>query len=409
MSVVLTAQSRPSVVSLLRARPRIRWLFAAHPQSGLGAGAGYVALLLVAYERIGSAWAATAVLLADLVPSMLLGPLLGSVVDRTSRLRCALAADPLRAAAFAGIAVAGGTVALVALAGVAGLGNALFRPATSALLPALVSDTELPAANVLYDALRNVGQLLGPALAGAMLVTGSPGVVLLLNAGTFAASAALLVPLRGSQARRAPDHGGGSLLADTGAGLGAIMGDPAARTLIATSGAVVLAAGMMNVAELVLVRRDLGGDGGAYALLLSAYGAGLIAGSMLGGGDGSDRGMRRRYVASLGLLAGGLLATATAPVLAAAGASFAITGAGNGLFVVSDRALLQRVVAERLHGRAFGLLDAIGAWGFAGALLAGGALATAAGARVTFAVAGLAMLALLPATVRIFTRTPTTP
>ena len=55
--------------SLLRRTP-IRWFFVAHLQSGLGAGAGYVALMLVAYDRIGSAWAATAVLLADLVPSM---------------------------------------------------------------------------------------------------------------------------------------------------------------------------------------------------------------------------------------------------------------------------------------------------------------------------------------------------
>ena len=81
--------------------------------------------MLVAYERIGSAWAATAVLLADLLPSMLLGPLLGGVVDRTSRLGCAIAADLIRAAAMAGLAVFGGTAALLALALAAGAGNAL--------------------------------------------------------------------------------------------------------------------------------------------------------------------------------------------------------------------------------------------------------------------------------------------
>ena len=63
-----------------------RWFFAAHLQSALGTGAGYVALLLLAYEQLGSAWGATAVLIADLAPAMLLGPLLGGVIDRRGRL-----------------------------------------------------------------------------------------------------------------------------------------------------------------------------------------------------------------------------------------------------------------------------------------------------------------------------------
>jgi beta-lactamase class A len=48
---------------------------------------------VLAYERIGSAWGATAVLLADLLPAMLLGPLLGAAIDRTSRLGAAVLAD----------------------------------------------------------------------------------------------------------------------------------------------------------------------------------------------------------------------------------------------------------------------------------------------------------------------------
>jgi hypothetical protein len=68
-----------SVTELWRAERGSRWFFAAHLQAAVGTGAGYVALLLVAYERIGSAWAATAVLLADLVPAMLLGAVLGAV------------------------------------------------------------------------------------------------------------------------------------------------------------------------------------------------------------------------------------------------------------------------------------------------------------------------------------------
>ena len=84
----------------------------------------------------------------------------------------------------------------------------------------------------------------------------------------------------------------------------------------------------------------------------------------------------------------GLLGSALPGSVSAAMATFAVTGAGNGLFIVSDRVLIQRLVADRFHGRAFGLLDALDSWGFAGAVVAGGALAGAAGGRVTFAVAG---------------------
>ena len=95
-----------AVVSLWKAERRARWFFGAHLQSGLGAGAGYIALLVLAYDRIGSAWGATAILLADLLPAMLLGPLLGAAIDRTSKLGAAIVADVVRALAFGSISIA---------------------------------------------------------------------------------------------------------------------------------------------------------------------------------------------------------------------------------------------------------------------------------------------------------------
>src|SRR5918999_3061599 len=106
--------------------------------------------MVFAYERIGSAWAATAVLLADLLPSMLLGAFVGAVADRTSHLGCAIAADIIRAVAIAGLLLADGVVAMIALAVVLGMGKALFRPAASGLVPAPVRPERLTAPNGLY-------------------------------------------------------------------------------------------------------------------------------------------------------------------------------------------------------------------------------------------------------------------
>jgi MFS family permease len=383
MRPVLNASDN-GIKGLWRSERRARWFFAAHLQSALGTGAGYVALLVLAYDRIGSAWGATAVLLADLAPAMLLGPLLGRLVDRTSRLGCALAADAIGALGFAGLAFAGGVVPLVVLALAAGVGSALLRPATGALLPAAVAEERFGAANAVFGAVREIGQLLGPVCAAGLLLAGGPRVVLVLNALTFAASFALLTRLRGHIRAAQPDAEG-----DAPAG-GGILRLPGARRLILTSGAVIFTCGTTNVAELVLAKRDLHAGGTGFGLLVSAYACGMLAGSLLG--SRGEAAVTRRYLGAIAALALGLLGSAAAPALPFALASFALAGAGNGLFIVAGRLLLTRTVPDRLHGRAFGVLDAVDSWGFGAAVLLGGALVAAGGGRVTFALAGAATL-----------------
>jgi MFS family permease len=381
------------VVSLWRAERRARWFFVAHLQGALGAGAGYIALLLLAYDRIGSAWGATAVLLADVLPAMLLGPLLGGVIDRTSRLGAAIVADVIRALAFAGLVLVDGTSAMVLFALLAGLGTACFRPATYALLPGLVDRSRLAAANGLFNAMRETGFLLGPVLAAVLLALASPAAVLTVNAVTFGLSALLLTRLRGHVRVSAADRG------DDGApgGLRAVLAERGVPLLIATSGLVTLTAATINVAELVLAHDDLHAGATGFALLVCAYGFGLVGGALFAGRDTREAQphlhlhLRRRRACALGLLAVGLLACALAPTLWVALGSFAVTGAANGLFTTANRLLLQRTIPEGVHGRAFGLVDSLDAWGFALAVTAGGALTTALGGRATFALAAAAV------------------
>src|SRR6478672_3464103 len=103
-----------------------RRFFAAHAQSCLGSGLAHVALPLLAYDRTGSPWAVTAVLVPDLLPANVLGPVLGAVVDRVGWRTCAVAADLMRMLAFGVIAVWASVPALIAAAALAGTGTALF-------------------------------------------------------------------------------------------------------------------------------------------------------------------------------------------------------------------------------------------------------------------------------------------
>src|ERR1700755_3403739 len=120
---------------LWRREPAARPFFVALLQSALGTGAAYVGIMVVAYDRLGSGWAARLVLLADILPGMLLGPLIGAWIDRRDRRGCAIFADALRAAALGAMIVVPGAAPMLALAVVAGLGNTIFRPSVFGLLP----------------------------------------------------------------------------------------------------------------------------------------------------------------------------------------------------------------------------------------------------------------------------------
>src|SRR4051812_49833186 len=106
-----------------------RRFFTAHAQSCLGSGLAHVALPLIAYDHTRSAWAVTAVLIPDLLPAILFGPLFGALVDRIGWRVCAIASDLLRMVAFTLVAFAHTLPWLVLGAALAGAGAPLFAPA----------------------------------------------------------------------------------------------------------------------------------------------------------------------------------------------------------------------------------------------------------------------------------------
>ena len=395
----MPAMQSVTVKSLWRTERRARWFFAAHLQGALGTGAGYVALLLLAYEQLGSAWGATAVLIADLAPAMLLGPLLGGLIDRTSRLGCAIAAELIGALAFAGLIFANSTLALVGLALAAGLGSALLRPATCALLPAVVTPASLNAANGLFGAVREIGQLLGPAVAAGLLLLAEPELVLALNAITFALSAFLMTRLRGHVEPGTPDTA-------------ERRGGPEQRDRRAQGAVHPLAHphfGCGDAGGRSDQRRRAGpGQGPARRRLQrlrpARRGLRLRDADRLAQRRPLRRKLRSRYLLAIALLGAGLLGTAAAPVLPLAMLAFAVAGVGNGLFLVTVRVLMQKLIPEPAHGRAFGLLDAIDSWGFGAAIVAGGALAASLGGRATFAIAGALALVVLFTAARVVRR-----
>src|SRR5919204_4686058 len=378
------------VVRLLRAEPQARRFFLAYGQSALGTGVAYVALLLIAYQRFHSPWAIALVLLADYVPPMLLSPLFGAAADRWSRRNCAVIADAARAIAYLGIALVHGFAPTVAFAVLAGTGTALFKPAIMAGLPSLVERARLAQATALYGALTEFGYTVGPGIAAVCLIFAGPSPLLAANGVTFAISAALIATLQFGghevpEGERPVERA--SLLREARDGIGVVMRIPTVRVVILCTSAMIFTAGFINVSELILVNQLHGGHVG-YAILVTVSGIGIALGSVVGKSGGDLRKLEVRYLCGIALFAVGLLGASASPVLAGVVIAFGFGGIGNGMVIVYQRLILQRVVDESLLGRIFGMQAASDGAAFAASFAFTAAILSVVSPRPLFAAAG---------------------
>jgi MFS family permease len=383
------------MISLLR-QPHSRRFFIAHLQSQLGTGAAYVALLLIAYQRLHQGWAIALVLLADVLPGIALSAPFGALADRLPRARVAVTAQLVSAAAFLALTLVSSFPATVALALVAGVGSAMLRPAIGAALPELVAEDQRSAGTALYGAICNVGMTAGPAVTALLLLFSTPALVLAINAGTFLVAAALLcrLPLGGG-GREAESQGEESLWAATRAGVAAARRTPGIVSLLVIGSAALCAGAVINVAEPILATGPLHAGQAGYAILVALYGCGLVAGSLLSSRLGTRvPQLRRVWLAGNALCAVGMIGSAAAPSLALAGLTFALTGVANALICNPEVRLFQELSPGPVLGRVFGLRDTGANIAMLVAFVGGGLLLSLVGTRALFAGGGVALFVL---------------
>jgi MFS family permease len=175
-------------------------------------------------------------------------------------------------------------------------------------------------------------------------------------------------------------------------GMAALAGMAAVRTVVLASGAMLLAAGLFNVAELPFAKDELEAGASGFGALTAIYGLGFVGGSLSGSRGGEPAVLKKRFLGGLALVGAGFIACGFAPVFIAAVPAFAIAGIGNGLLLVYERLLIQTTVEDTVMARVFGVRDGLSAWAFAAAFLAAGGLIEAFGVRVVLVIAGAGAL-----------------
>ena len=374
-----------------------RHLFAGQAASVVGDRVVLVALALFITERTGSPTDLGLVLAAQSLPFVALVLLGGVWADRLSRQRIMIAADLVRAALHATLAVLilVGAVRIwqiIVIEALYGAAQAFFQPAYSGLIPQTVPDTLIQDARALTESMANVAFFVGPALATALVLGAGAADAFAFDALTFIVGAALLTRVharpRGDTAPPA------SVLGDLRAGWDEVRSRAWVWVTIAVFTGAVLCMYAQWYALAPGVARDVYGSAGVFGLLESAAGVGAVCGALVAVVWRPARPLR------LGLLL--VLAWPVQDAAFALGAPLALvtvcaaaTGFGFALLMIWWETALARNIPARALSR-------VSAWDWMGSLallplgyVLAGPLAGAFGARTVLGVGSAIGVALL--------------
>jgi len=381
----------PRRLGLLRRSPSFGLLFLATAGSSFGTYLAAIALTVDVYDRTGSGVWVAALLIADFLPIVLIGLLLGPLVDRLSRRGLMVVSDLARFGVFAALPFVDSAAGIVGLAAVAGVATGFFRPAVYAGLPNLVPDEELTNANSLLQTVETIAWMIGPIAGGLMLTAWEPSVPYAVNAVTFLVSAALVVRIPDKKLRSEESLTRGHWR-DVSDGIRLVCTSAPLRTVLVVWNVVLLGSGAINVAEVVFAKETLDAGDIGFGGLIAASGIGLAIGSYLAAPALGRVGLRRHYAGSIALMAVGWGGAALSPSIWVA-LPFVVGGAaGNGAAIICNQLLVQRGAPDRYRGRALATIMSANYAVLGLAMGAAGVLTDAVGARWVWIGAGVVYL-----------------
>lgn len=322
-----------------------------------------------------SSFALGGVVATKLLPSMLLGPLAGTLADKLDRRRVMVTCDVLRAALFLSIPLVGSLVWMFVAIFLIEICTMFWIPAKDASIPNLLHRPDqvetanqlslvmtygvaVLTASALFSALSA-----GPALGYPALLPGpteSAYVALALNGLGYAAVALIVATRIPEISGRVATVGAASpgLLAMLRDGFSFVGGTPLVRGLV-TGILGAFAAGGAVIACARLYATSLGGGDAAYGLLFAAMFTGVGIGMVVAPRAAAR--MRHQRLFGQAIVGAGLamLPVALAPHLAVALVAVALVGCGAGIAFLTGLTIIGAQVADSHRGRTIAFVQSI--------------------------------------------------
>lgn len=374
--------NRADGVEALGLRDRAQWrgvlrtpfrnLFFSNLTSSLGDWVGIVAILALTEQILDSprlaAFAMSAIMIARVVPTMLLGPVAGVFVDRWDRRRLMITTHIGRGLVLAMVPFAGSVWALILATLLLEIQSTLFIPAKDSVIPSLVGRNQLVQANQLnllaaYGTFPLGGVLFAVAVAGASWIAGGrsdfltarpAAVAIWVNALTFVLAAVFITRIpRNALARNGSTQAQGpGAWQELKEGFRFIMTHPLVRELVVgVMGAFLAAGAVIAVGQLFAVILNAGQTG--FGILVAAVGTGLLLGILSTGWISRHWRKERLFAPGIGTAGVALMVTALMPRLDLASIPAFIMGFGAGVAFLTGYTILQERTSDAIRGRTF--------------------------------------------------------
>jgi MFS family permease len=353
-----------------------------------------LALILFALQLGHSGLAVGALVACQFGPLVVLSAWAGAVADRTDKRRALLVTQSLEMAQSVALAALAFVphpplFLLYVLSAVGGVLLAFDNPLRRSFVPEMVSKDDLPNAVVLYSMIIALSQILGPALAGALVTTVGFAWCFALDALTYVAVIACLAMMREGELLRQPPA------ARTGRevreGLRYVASVPRLWISFAMFACIGIFSFNLRVALPLFVTRSLHSTQAVFAALYGTLACGALVGTLV---VAHRKLVELSHALASALTLGlGLLLLSIMPSVPFALPAAFFVGAASMVYMTASTTIAQVGTRRDMHGRVLALQTAL----IGGTALVGGPivghLADLGGGRAPIAIGGLVCLA----------------
>jgi MFS family permease len=346
--------ARPRLTRAFESR-NYRLFFAGQTVSLIGTWITRIATSWLVYRLTGSVLLLGIVGFCGQIPTLLLAPFAGVLVDRWDRHRILVITQALSLAqsvALAALTLSGTiTVAhVLALQVVQGIINAFDTPARQAFVVEMVEDrADLPNAIALNSSMVNASRIIGPSIGGIIIAAVGEGWCFALDAVSYLAVIASLLAMR--LVARARPRRNTRMREEMAAGFRYVTGFVPVRSALLLLSLVSIMGMPYTVLMPAISRNVLGGGPHTLGVLMTASGAGALCGALYLASRRSVLGLGRAMVVATMAFGVGLAAFSFSSTLWVSLLVLPIVGAGMMVTMAATNTIIQTVVQEELRGR----------------------------------------------------------
>ncbi len=329
--------------------------------SDLGSSINYIGLMWYVMELTGSAISVSGLFIALTIPSILLGPWVGVLVDKLDKKTIIVTTDIIRGLISILMVTTNSVITIYGLVILNGIAALFFSPAINVAIPRLVSSEDLITANSIFSTTRSISKLIGPTIGGALIIGFGAKSLFIINGISFLISAFseiwIIIPKNINQEQQERKK---SLVRDLKSSWEYINKNEIVKFVIIFFAFAMLLMGGLPILNIVLIKELFKFTSEQYGMMMTINGIGFLLASVYMARWG------KRFIELNVILTGialyGLcytLLTFSANIFMVS-LMFLLIGFGAVIVNIAYGTYLQKVVEDKMRGRVFSVDIAIG-------------------------------------------------